>query len=219
MRRFISALAVALLVTSGCSSGTTTLTPRESASESDSEPTSITEEFVENSSLADSPDESDAAAGESSPATVELGDRSNPAPLGTSIQISDDSGEKRWEVTLVATNLNATDEIMKENQFNASPEAGRQYAQATFRVKYVGAEKGFPGSDLSIAFVSSEGTTHKSSDSFVLGPNELSSLNELYTGGEEEGNVFIAIPTVGASEGTWRLSHSFANGEYFFKAQ
>jgi len=70
-----------------------------------------------------------------------------------------------------------------------------------------------------VAFVSSSSTTHKESDAFIVGPDALDSLNELYTGGEEEGSVYISIPTLGAAEGTWRLSHSFDNGEYFFQAQ
>lgn len=215
MRRFIIALSLTVMVTTACSGGTTTLTPRET----DSESPSVSTETVDELPLTDSPEDEDSSTAESSPAALELGDRANPAPVGTLVQISDDSGQAKWNVTLVGTNLNVNEEIITENQFNGLPDAGFQYAAATFLVKYVGSDKGFPGSDLSVAFVSSSSTTHKESDAFIVGPDSLDSLNELYTGGEEEGSVYISIPTMAAADGTWRLSHTFDNGEYFFQAQ
>ncbi len=220
MRRFIIAMAVTIMVTSACAGGTTTLTPRETepSTQSDSE-SSMSSGTQEETDSPISPVEESPSDGGGLQIVDELGDRANPAPVGTLVQISDDSGQAQWEVTLVSTSLNVNDEIMAANYSNELPDAGLQYARAAFLVKYVGTDKGFPGSDLGAAFVSSSGTTHKQSDTYIAGPNPLSNLNELYTGGEAEGSVYIAIPIADAAEGTWRLSNSLASDEYFFQAQ
>jgi hypothetical protein len=221
MRRFLIALAVSLTVLTGCSSGTTTLTPRESpsGSASESEPMTTTSEIQDESDTDISSTGEDMSSSESSPVAIELGDRDDPAPVGTLVEVNGDKGQVQWEVTLVSTNLNANEEIREENEFNSSPEAGYQFASATFLVKYMGTDTGLAGSDLSVAFVTSEGTTHKEGDAFIMGPNSLNSLNELYAGGAQEGSVYIAIPTASAVEGTWRLSHTFSSDDFFFQAQ
>ena len=79
-------------------------------------------------------------------------------------------------------------------------------------------DKGFPDVDISVAFVTEEGTTHKPSDISVIGPDDLRNENELYQGGSAVGSVYIAIPTAGADSGTWRISQFFNDSEFFFAA-
>lgn len=191
--------------------GTTTLV----ATPSPSPPTAEVEEFVEEAeeAPADSNDEP------STSLLAEVGGRSNPAPVGSTALISDSSGSPVWEVTLQESVLNVNDIVAQENQFNDPPPAGLQYAAATFGVTYLGSEKGFPGMDLNVAFVTADGTTHKPSDISVVGPDELSNENELYQGGTAVGSAYIAIPTAGAATGTWRISQFLNDSEFFFAAQ
>ena len=193
--------------------GTTTLVSTPAPSE-----TASGIEIVEDSALGDaveletSPEESEVAA-------PVIGSRETPAPVGSTAVIRDSDEEPVWEVTLVKSTLNVNGLVESENEYNDPPPTGLQYAVAEFQVTYLGSTKGFPGSDLDVAFVSVDGTTHKQSDVSVVGPDSLGSENELYEGGSVTGAVYIAIPTQGAGQGTWRISQLFNDSEFFFKAQ
>ena len=152
-----------------------------------------------------------------SPESV-IGDRAQPAPIGSKALISDSNGNPLWEVTLLESNLNVNEVIANENQFNSPPPTGYQFASATIRVTYLGVDKSTPGWDLSIAFVSLSGTTHKEFDVSVVGPNRLSDVNELYTGGTVTANVYVTIPTVDSAKGTWRVTPSLLDTEFYFAA-
>ena len=147
-----------------------------------------------------------------------IGDRAQPAPIGSKALISDSNGNPLWEVTLLESNLNVNEVIANENQFNSPPPTGYQFASATFRVTYLGADKSMPGWDLRIAFVSLSGTTHMEFDVIVVGPNKLNDVNELYTGGTATANVYVAIPIVDSAKGTWRVTSSFLDTEFYFAA-
>ena len=133
--------------------------------------------------------------------------------------ISDAGGQPVWEVTLLESQLNADQVVAKENQFNEPPPAGFQFAAAKFSVTYLGPEKGFPGIDLTVAFVSNQATTHLQSDVSVVGPDQLSDENELYSVGNAVGSVYVAIPSEGADAGTWRISQFLNDSEFFFSAK
>lgn len=148
----------------------------------------------------------------------EIGSREQPAPIGSVVLISDADGNRAWEVELVESNLNVNSVIANENMFNSAPPAGFQFAGATVKVTYLGPAKGLPGSDLTVAFVSAAGTTHKTFDVFVVGPQDLSSVNELYPGGTATASVYIAIPTLDADKGTWRVSAFLNSEEFHFSA-
>jgi hypothetical protein len=199
-----------LLVACG---GTTTLV----STPSPSPPSAEAEEILGQTER----ESADSDEGSSPPASTvaELGSRDDPAPVGSTALISDASGQPIWEVTLLETELNVNEVVAKENQFNDPPPADFQYAAAEFSVTYLGSEKGFPSMDLSVAFVTADGTTHKPSDVSVVGPKELSNANELYQGGTAVGSAYIAIPTAGASTGTWRISQFLNDSEFFFAAQ
>lgn len=148
-----------------------------------------------------------------------LGSRQNPAPIGSTALISDTTGEPVWEVTLLESELNVNDVVAKENQFNEPPPDGFQFAAAKVSVTYLGPDKGFPGMDLMVAFVSEQATTHLQSDLSVVGPDQLSDENELYSGGNAVGFVYVLIPSEGADAGTWRISQFLNDSEFFFTAQ
>ena len=148
----------------------------------------------------------------------EVGTRTNPAPIGTTIATTA-NGEPEYEITLGAPTLNADAIIAAENQFNDAAPAGMQYAMLPLTVTYQGAKTGTPWMDLDVSFVSAAGTTHSENDSSVVGPAPLSDIHELYPAGTATGNVVIAIPTADAATGTWVISQSFSDQKFYSAAQ
>lgn len=187
----------------GCG-GTTTLvsTPIDEA-------TATTVSSQQQNDGSDSLDESPESA---------IGDRAQPAPIGSKALISDSNGNPLWEVTLIESYLNVNEVVAKENQFNSPPPTGYQFASATVRVTYLGADKSTPGASLTFSFVSLAGTTHEQFDVIIVGPNELSNVNELYTGGTATASVYLAIPITDSSKGTWRVTSLFLDTEFHFAA-
>jgi hypothetical protein len=149
---------------------------------------------------------------EPEPATEE-GTRANPAPAGSTVEISDNSGPI-WSVTIGAANLNAGDVIAAENQFNTPADAGFQYALVPVTYTYVGAQTGTPWLDLDIEFVSKAGTTHE--QAFVVIPTPVTDIGELYAGASATGNIAIMIPSVDVEAGAWTISTLFSE-KYFVK--
>lgn len=148
----------------------------------------------------------------------EVGTRKNPAPMGTTVIFSDNSGDL-WEVTLSDPILNAADIIANENMFNDPAPEGLQYAMVTVTAKYVGKETGTPMWDLTIDFVSASGTTHTTGDFSAVVPNALMDVNELYPDAVGVGNIVIAVPTADVESGNWTVSAGYGNKKYFYKAQ
>lgn len=162
------------------------------------------------------------ATSEEEPATepdaAEVGTRDNPAPLGSTLELSN-FGEVVYEVTLGPATLNANEAITASNQFNEPPTDGFQYALMPVTLTYVGSETGTPWIDISIEFVSGAGTTHTASDSFAVGPAPtLFDINEMYNGATATGNVVIMIPMESAASGNWTVSSLFGD-PFFFTAE
>ena len=152
------------------------------------------------------------------PAESEQGTRDNPAPLGSTIEITE-FGEPIYELTMGPATLEANAAVLEANMFNEPPAAGFQYALVPVTVTYVGTETGTPWLDLTIQFVSAAGTTHTESDSLSVAPAPtLLDINELYPGASGSGNVVILIPTDGAAAGTWSVSTIFGD-PFFFTAE
>jgi len=151
-------------------------------------------------------------------ASGDLGTRENPLAIGSSVILDGGQGPT-WEVTLSAPTLEANQLVLDENMFNEAPPEGFQYALLPVSAKYLGDETGTAAWDLEFVFVSAASTTHKQFDFSVVGPNQLSDTNELYSGGVAEGNIIVAIPTLDAASGTWRVSTSWGDTVAFFAAQ
>ena len=103
--------------------------------------------------------------------------------------------------------------------FNEAPPEGLQFAILPVSAKYLGDDTGTPAWDLEFSFVSKAGTTHKVFDVSVVGPDELSNVNELYKGGVGQWNIVIAIPALDAELGTWRVSTTWGGNPAFFAAR
>jgi hypothetical protein len=167
-------------------------------------------------------DEGDADAGSEEapeePAESDLGTRDNPAPLGSTIELSE-FGSVVYELTMGPSTLNATEAVMAANMFNEAPPEGFQYALVPVTVTYLGDETGVPWLDLTIEFVTAEGTTHTESDTLVVAPEPtFMDINDLYNGATGTGNIVIAIPIENAANGTWTVS-SFFGDPFFFTAE
>jgi hypothetical protein len=216
MKKLLKALLIpaAMLVSTsllaGCSSGTTTITPNETSQPASTETASATATEVPQGEIES--DSEDVGINDS------LGSRSEPLALGTSVSMDDGNGGV-WEIKLGPSSLQANEVVRLENQFNSPPPEGLQFASVEVSATYQGPETGNPSWDIDVAFVSAAGTTHKSFDVSVVGPEELSNSNELYEGGTAIGNVFIAVPSENITKGTWRLSTTWGGQEVFFKAE
>lgn len=151
-------------------------------------------------------------------ALAEVGTRKNPAPMGTTVVFSDNSGDV-WEVTLSDPILNAADIVANENMFNDPAPEGFQYAMVGVTAKYVGKETGTPAWDLNISFVSAAGTTHEIGDVSAVIPSSLNDVNELYPDAVGVGNIVIAVPSADVESGNWTISAGYGNKKYFYKAQ
>ena len=146
-------------------------------------------------------------------APAEEGTRANPAPAGSTVEISDASGPI-WEVQIGAANLNAGDVIAAENQFNDAADEGFQYILVPVTYTYVGNESGTPWLDVTIEFVSAAGTTH--SNAYVVIPNDYTSINEMYNGATATGNIAIMAPSADIEKGAFTIS-TFLSDPYFVK--
>ena len=207
-----AAMLLSISLLAGCSSGTTTITPNETSQPASTETASATATATEVPQGEIESDSEDVGINDS------LGSRSEPLALGTSVTMDDGNGGV-WEIKLGPSSLQANEVVRLENQFNSPPPEGLQFASVEVSATYQGPETGNASWDIDVAFVSAAGTTHKSFDVSVVGPEELSNSNELYEGGTAIGNVFIAVPSENIAKGTWRLSTTWGGQEVFFKAE
>jgi hypothetical protein len=203
-------ILVSASLLAGCSSGTTTITPNENSQPAPAETPSA--------SATEEPQGEIESDSEDVEISDSLGSRSEPLALGTSVTMDDGNGAV-WEIKLGPSSLQANEVVRLENQFNSPPPEGLQFASVEVSATYQGPETGNASWDIDVAFVSAAGTTHKSFDVSVVGPEELSNSNELYEGGTAIGNVFIAVPSENIAKGTWRLSTTWGGQEVFFKAE
>lgn len=117
---------------------------------------------------------------------TEIGSRTNPASPGTTLTSGD------WQITLNSFESDATQKVLAANSFNQPPAAGKQYALATFTVKYTG-EGSKSTFDLSFAYITAAGNVIRTYDNDAVTPDpELD--GEVYTGGSLTGNVDFEIP-------------------------
>jgi hypothetical protein len=152
-------------------------------------------------------------------ADAALGSRQNPAPIGSTVTLTDTDGDA-YEISFGTPNLNATEAVVAANMFNTVPEAGYQYALVPVTVTYIGTGTGTPWLDVEVEFVSAAGTTHSETDAMAVAPDpEFMDINELHPGGSGTGNVAIMIPTEDAELGTWAISGFFGEETFFLAAQ
>lgn len=146
---------------------------------------------------------------------AEVGTRENPAPAGSTVVLSDISGEI-YEITFGTATLDAGAIIAAENMFNDPADEGFQYILVPVTFKYVGEETGTPWLDVTFEFVSAAGTTHDGTTGIVVAPQPITDINELYPDASATGNVVLMVPSADIEKGALTVSQLF--GEKYFVA-
>ncbi|MFD0559079.1 hypothetical protein FB566_5040 [Stackebrandtia endophytica] len=153
--------------------------------------------------------DSNAADSKADEAANDEGTRDNPYPAGTTIAVGD------WEVSLAETNLDATADVLAENQFNEIPD-GTTAVMVEITATYVGDDSATAWVDLSIEFVGSDGNTYSGVDaSCGVIPNDLVDAGKQYTDATSTGNECSAVPDDAIDGGVWRVAEAFGGTEAF----
>ncbi|WP_395652578.1 DUF4190 domain-containing protein [Brevundimonas sp.] len=155
------------------------------------------------------------APADAEPDAAAVGTRANPAPAGSTVIVSDNSGEI-YEIAFGAATLDANSIIAAENMFNQPADAGSQYILVPITFTYVGEETGTPWIDLQFAFVSAAGTTHDGTSSIAVAPQPITDINELYPDASASGNLVLMVPTADIEKGLLTVSPLF--GDKYFVA-
>jgi len=151
------------------------------------------------------------------PAPGDAGSIENPAPLGSSVELTQ-LGAPAWTVTVNAPTLNADAAVAAENSFNEAPPAGTSYALVPITATYNGTDSnGYPSLVL-VSFEAADGTTYNQYDTVAIAPGGLDSLDALAPGESATGNVAIAVPTSGVDQGYWVVT-SLDGTKFYFAAQ
>lgn len=143
--------------------------------------------------------------GDETQTDAEEGTRANPFGFGQ--QVSNDD----WTVDLGEPTL-ADDVVKKENPYNEAPADGMEYWLVPVKAVYTGTETGWPAGEVMVEFVGDDAKTYN--DSCGVIPDDLMDVDELYEGGEADGNVCIQVPA--GAEGTWTLTAGFLGEKVFF---
>lgn len=139
--------------------------------------------------------------------------RENPYPLGS--VISDDE----WELVVNSVNLDATEAVASANEFNDAAPAGEVYILANVTITYKGTDPSGAMPTQSIAYVTVEGNTVNSFDSFAVAPDALDSITTLYEGASTTGNVVLTAPAESVGQGVLAVSPSMFGEKVFVAVQ
>ncbi|GAA1824810.1 hypothetical protein GCM10009771_25250 [Nesterenkonia flava] len=116
------------------------------------------------------------------------GTRENPYPLGAEISSGD------WTVTINSVDLDATDAVMAENQFNDAPADGHLYLLVNVTAQYTGNDPEGSMPWVTVEYVSPQGNTFDAAESFAVAPDALDSTGTLYEGASATGNIALSVP-------------------------
>lgn len=159
---------------------------------------SFDEAFSDDTS-AQAPAEENAGEGAGA-SSGEEGSRENPFSIGTTI--SSDA----WDMTITDVTLDATDEVLAENEFNEDPESGNQYMTVDVELTYTGDEPDGEMPMVTVEYVSAGGNTFDGLDDMVVAPNALDTMENLYSGATTSGSIALQIPTDDADAGVLAVS-------------
>lgn len=155
-----------------------------------------------------------------SPSPVPTDATAEVSPLGTVVELTDETGQPVYEATVSASVLDATDEVMAI-ALNPDAPAGMQWAMVTIELTSVADSTLAPAIDVTTEYVTPEGDSYSRLDAFALAPEpSFDALFNLEPGESGTGNVVIAIPTDDPASGVWSLKygHGFDGGERFYFA-
>lgn len=139
--------------------------------------------------------------------------RENPLPLGSTIEGAD------WAVTINSVDLNATDAVLAANEFNDPPQDGNVYILVNVTATYNGANPEGESAWANVQFVSPNGNSYDSGDSFVVAPDSFDSLETLYQGASVTGNKVLEVPAADAAAGVLSVSPDLFTEKKFVAVQ
>lgn len=141
------------------------------------------------------------------------GTRANPYPLGTAITQGD------WTVTLNSVTLDGTQAVLNENPYNDAPAEGTQYLLANVTATYNGDDPQGEMPFFDIEYVTADGNTINTHDTFVSIPNSVDTLSTLYSGASTTGDIALQVPSATAGEGTFAVKASMLGDRAFVAVQ
>ncbi|QGU01816.1 Telomeric repeat-binding factor 2 [Corynebacterium kalinowskii] len=136
--------------------------------------------------------------------------RENPLPVGSTIE------NKDWIVTVNSVDLNAAAKIKAENEFNDDPKPGNVQIMANLTYKYKGSKPEGEYLIPMVEYVTTSGNSISWTDTFLMAPNELESVNTMYNGASATGNIPFEVPAADVEKGTLAVSPGFLGDKRFF---
>jgi hypothetical protein len=135
------------------------------------------------------------------------GSRGDPIPLQETVAIGD------WEVRVLGSIDDATDQVLVENQFNEPPSEGNQFVVVEIEATYVGTDSSMFTLDTTIGAVGNAAVGYGSEDTCGVIPNELDDFSEVFPGGVISGNVCWEVPTSDVGGLVMSLEEAFSFDE------
>lgn len=204
MKKSLAAIAVAagLAFTSACGADPEADEPDTAAEETttdeqtaeDDTPTdgdtAADEEDTTDAEESETGDTDDEEPSEDEPAGAD-GSREAPYAVGDEFTLGD------WTVTIVDADVDATDAIMSENEFNDPPADGRQFVMFGVEATYNGEDTGTAWLDLGFQILGSEGNTFGTGMEDMCGviPDDLMNEGEAFPGATVSGNSCVSVPS------------------------
>lgn len=139
--------------------------------------------------------------------------RETPLPLGSTLETKD------WAVTINSVDLNATEAVMAENQFNEAPTADQTYILVNATIKFKGDEASGSTPMSSIQYVTAEGNSISSGDNLAVAPESLDTLSTLYKDASVTGNMVFAVPAASAAQGVLAVRPDMFSEKKFVAVQ
>lgn len=140
---------------------------------------------------AEDPSSEAGVAPEPAPGNAEVS--SDAAALGTKQEVSD------YDVTVTGVNLDATDIIAEENQFNDV--ADGRYVLVDVTVQYLGTDEADPWVDLDITFVGSDARQYDANSCDAVSPNSAMDVPTLENTGTASYQVCMDVPPTAVDGG------------------
>ena len=122
-------------------------------------------------------------------ASAATGSRDDPIPIGSAARVGD------WSIVVLGVNPDATAAVLTGNQFNAPPQAGRQFFLVRVAASYLGTGSATIASSVGFEAVGASAVAYSTFDpSCGVIPDQLPSA-EVFEGGTIEGNVCFQVRT------------------------
>jgi hypothetical protein len=115
----------------------------------------------------------------------ELGSRSNPISLGTSVEVND------WKVQVESVNKDAAKVVLASDPYTNKPSAKERFVLINLKATYLGEESGEPSSDLRFKIVGSKGNTFAQSCGYSA--DSFDNNGETFSGASVKGTLCFTV--------------------------